>query len=113
MPTYTAVLMGDSCAPMTRVCNSIRAARAWAQEQGTLADVCNIMDGTGRLVAQHRRDTSETRYGKWFRATVPPASAEIGRRGGQARAAAMTPEARSEASRKAVQARWAKRSSHK
>ena len=32
-----------------------------------------------------------------------------GKRGGPARAAAMTPEQRSEAARKAVNARWAKR----
>jgi len=33
---------------------------------------------------------------------------ELGRAGGQARARNMTPAARSEAARKAVQARWAK-----
>jgi len=32
-----------------------------------------------------------------------------GKKGGPARAAAMTPEQRSESARKAVQARWAKR----
>ena len=34
---------------------------------------------------------------------------EMGRRGGKARVAKMTPEERSAAARKAVQARWAKR----
>lgn len=36
-------------------------------------------------------------------------NAERGRKGGRARAAALTPEQRSESARKAVQARWAKR----
>jgi hypothetical protein len=36
-----------------------------------------------------------------------------GKKGGPARAAAMTPEQRSESARKAVQARWAKKSAKK
>ena len=36
------------------------------------------------------------------------AAQQLGRRGGKARAASMTPKERSEAARKAVQARWAK-----
>lgn len=35
-----------------------------------------------------------------------PAAVSLGKRGGKARAAKMTPEERSEAARKAVRARW-------
>ena len=37
------------------------------------------------------------------------AAVELGRKGGRARAAKMTPEQRSEVARKAAQARWSKR----
>ncbi len=37
------------------------------------------------------------------------AAVELGRKGGKARAAKMTPEQRSEVARKAAQARWSKR----
>jgi hypothetical protein len=37
-----------------------------------------------------------------------PAAVALGRRGGQARAKKLTPEERSDAARKAVEARWAK-----
>jgi len=41
-------------------------------------------------------------------ATKNPAAVQLGKRGGRARARNLTPEQRSEAARKAVEARWAK-----
>jgi len=38
-----------------------------------------------------------------------PHAAALGKKGGKARAAKLTPEERSKAARKAVQARWAKK----
>jgi hypothetical protein len=41
------------------------------------------------------------------------AAQELGRKGGKARAKALTPEQRSESARRAVQARWAKQKGKK
>lgn len=65
---YTATLSGDGWAsgPTLQV-NTVREARAWAEEHGDLADCCIITDARGNLVARHQRNRSG---GGWFRAAV-------------------------------------------
>jgi hypothetical protein len=57
------------------------------------------------LTPLRRKFYTESAVGKKIRITLDVT--ELGRAGGNARAAAMSPQERSEASRKAVQARWA------
>lgn len=48
---------------------TIKAARAWAEEYGTTADRCTILDRHGAVVALHSRDTSGDGT-RWFRVQI-------------------------------------------
>lgn len=48
-------------------CQSLRAARAWAEAHGDAADVCTVLDSAGKSVAQYRRDRADGGQ-RWFRA---------------------------------------------
>lgn len=65
---YTATLSGPAwtSGPMARFA-TIREARSWAESYGTTADRCVIMTRNGRVVAEHRRDTSGD-GSRWYRA---------------------------------------------
>jgi hypothetical protein len=68
-PRYKAKIGGQSRARSTVAqFSTIRECREWAEEYGTTADYCLIMDSKGRLVAEHRRNPNSP--GGWFRATV-------------------------------------------
>jgi len=58
---------------------------------------CFILSGQVLLLAMKKKNPAAVALGRLG-----------GKKGGPARAAAMTPEQRSESARKAVQARWAK-----
>jgi hypothetical protein len=67
---YTAQIFGSSWAvgPVTDH-PTITAARRWAEEHGTTADLCTIRDRQGREVARHVRDT-EGDGTCWHRGTI-------------------------------------------
>lgn len=68
--TYTATISGSSWAQSpTAQFATITAARAWAEEYGTTADRCTITDRKGRVIAEHRRDTSGDGC-RWFKAAI-------------------------------------------
>jgi hypothetical protein len=68
---YTAEIGGSSWSRGPKaIFQTIREAREWAEEYGTTADHCSIYDPMGRLVGEHRRDTS-AKNPKWFRAAIP------------------------------------------
>lgn len=48
---------------------TIRECRAWAEEYGTTADSCVIMDRHGAVVARHQRDPNGDGT-RWFRAAI-------------------------------------------
>ena len=56
---YTAQLYGSSWADGPKADHpTITAARRWAEEYGTTADLCIIRNRAGREVARHVRDTA-------------------------------------------------------
>lgn len=67
---YTAEMHGSSWkqGPAAEF-PTITAARAWAEEYGTTADRCTITSTQGRIVAEHRRDTSGDGT-RWFKSTL-------------------------------------------
>jgi hypothetical protein len=67
---YTAIIGGTSWSQgPTGEFDTVRACRAWAEEYGTTADHCKLLDRHGNCVAEHRRDPSGDGT-RWFRATV-------------------------------------------
>jgi hypothetical protein len=68
--TYTAELSGSSWrqGPIAEFA-TITAARRWAEEYGTTADVCTIRDAKGREVALHCRDMNGNGL-RWFRSAI-------------------------------------------
>lgn len=68
---YVAIIGGSSFgrnAPQIDA-DTIRMARAWAEEYGTTADYCYIYNRRGRLVAAHHRDT-RGKGDRWFKRGV-------------------------------------------
>lgn len=51
--------------------DTIREARAWAEEYGTTADICVISNArNGVVVARHLRDTSKSHAARWYKGEV-------------------------------------------
>ena len=69
-PKFQAYINGSSWknGPMAEF-NTIREARAWAEEYGNTADYCNICTRGGKLVAQHVRERNANGT-RWFRGFV-------------------------------------------
>lgn len=67
---YTAELYGSSWSrgPVDDF-DTITEARRWAESFGTTADRCVIATRSGRVVAEHVRDTNGDGT-RWFRATI-------------------------------------------
>ena len=68
------------------------------------ADVIGAAVTVARIATGEIEESTETDDGK------NKAAVELGRRGGKARAARMTPERRAEIAKKAAKARWSKQS---
>lgn len=49
---------------------TIREARRWAESFGDAADLCTVRTASGRVVAEHRRDSNGDGR-RWFRAAMP------------------------------------------
>ena len=63
--TYTAEVGGYSFSQtQTQPFATITDARKWAEEYGSQADWCTILDKNGIVVASHRRNGSTNRWHK-------------------------------------------------